>query len=256
MGNHGDDFFSMQLHIGDAYSFAWTGQRQTFYGVTGTPTTWFDGVLSCVGAYTNDQQMVTWYNSQINSRLAVPTDVTIELSAIESAAQTYDVTATVAIEPGGVGKEVKLHFVEVLDYYPSSADNRYRNCVVEHQAGGIYALEPGGSATVTLPFVLSGASWTYRENAKFVVFAREPGAPAPKEIYNTAAISWPFESDTVEGDVDGDGDVDLQDLAALLATYGLCDGDPGYNDAADFVDDDCIDLADLSALLGNYGYTP
>ncbi len=40
----------------------------------------------------------------------------------------------------------------------------------------------------------------------------------------------------------------------MLATYGLCDGDAGYNDAADFVDDDCIDLADLSALLANYGY--
>jgi hypothetical protein len=57
----------------------------------------------------------------------------------------------------------------------------------------------------------------------------------------------------IPGDIDGDGDVDLGDLAALLAAYGACDGDPGYNRCADFDGSGCIDLADLSTLLANYG---
>ncbi|MFQ5805223.1 MAG: WD40/YVTN/BNR-like repeat-containing protein [Phycisphaerae bacterium] len=57
----------------------------------------------------------------------------------------------------------------------------------------------------------------------------------------------------VEGDVDGDGDVDLNDLAALLAAYGTCTNDPGYNPAADLDDSGCLDLADLAILLANYG---
>jgi hypothetical protein len=50
------------------------------------------------------------------------------------------------------------------------------------------------------------------------------------------------------GDLDDDGDVDLSDLAVLLAHYGeteTCDGDLNC--------DGNVDLTDLSALLGVYG---
>lgn len=55
------------------------------------------------------------------------------------------------------------------------------------------------------------------------------------------------------GDLDGDNDVDLADLALLLSSYGLCDGDPGYLPAADLEPDGCVNLADLALLLSNYG---
>ena len=60
-------------------------------------------------------------------------------------------------------------------------------------------------------------------------------------------------TDTIVGDLDGDGDVDLSDLATLLAAYGACDGDPLYNASADLDNSGCVDLTDLAELLGNYG---
>jgi hypothetical protein len=56
----------------------------------------------------------------------------------------------------------------------------------------------------------------------------------------------------VPGDIDGDGDVDLADLATLLAAYGACAGDPGFDPAADLDQSGCVGLSDLAILLANY----
>ncbi len=58
------------------------------------------------------------------------------------------------------------------------------------------------------------------------------------------------------GDLDGDGDTDLADLAQLLGAYGSVTGDPEYDPAADLDNDGDVDLADLAGLLGDYGCAP
>ena len=55
-----------------------------------------------------------------------------------------------------------------------------------------------------------------------------------------------------EGDIDGDSDVDSEDLGALLATLYLDPSDPIYNPAADLNADCSIDNMDLGILLANY----
>lgn len=59
------------------------------------------------------------------------------------------------------------------------------------------------------------------------------------------------------GDINGDGKTCQEDLGILLAAYGDCEGDPGYNPAANLATGGasakCIDQADLGVLLAAYG---
>jgi hypothetical protein len=56
-----------------------------------------------------------------------------------------------------------------------------------------------------------------------------------------------------EGDINGDGQVNLPDLCILLQAYGTFDGEPLYYPGADLDDNHRVDLADLTVLLSHYG---
>jgi hypothetical protein len=58
---------------------------------------------------------------------------------------------------------------------------------------------------------------------------------------------------TIAGDIDGDHDVDNDDLIALDQAYGSRVGQPTYEARADFDYDDDIDVKDLIILTRNYG---
>lgn len=70
----------------------------------------------------------------------------------------------------------------------------------------------------------------------------------------TTRSAWRLASGAAcPGDVDGDEVIGLEDLSALLGTFGRCAGEAGFDARADFDGSGCVDLVDLTTLLGAYG---
>lgn len=112
---------------------------------------------------------------------------------------------------------------------------------------------------------LSPAEYTYDREAGWVTI----GVPATslvtvEFVYSTrldmAVTNWDntignylyFNQLAIPGDINGDKYVNQKDLGSLLASYGLCSGQPGFNPAADLDGSGCVDQADLGILLANY----
>ena len=96
-------------------------------------------------------------------------------------------------------------------------------------------------------------------SATILARCTRPGNPfgwayATFDVPALSGINWylfdPVSDPAIPGDLDGDGDVDLADLAQLLAHFGM--GGAEYADGDIDVDGD-VDLADLGILLGNFG---
>ncbi len=56
-------------------------------------------------------------------------------------------------------------------------------------------------------------------------------------------------------DIDGNCQVDLSDLGVVLAVFGSCSGDAGFEPDADFDNNGCIDLSDLGITLAEFNAT-
>jgi hypothetical protein len=104
----------------------------------------------------------------------------------------------------------------------------------------LYAFEVATGDLVSGPFDVDAYP--------FYLTVYGPGDHVGTLISNGDAKIWLVSGffGAIPGDLDGDGDVDLTDLAILLASYGIDDG-------GDIDGDGDTDLQDLATLLSHYG---
>jgi hypothetical protein len=252
LNNYPDTFIAVEIHTTGQYTTQWGNQRITFYGVSGTPTAWFDGVDPLVGAYTDVNQQYNWYRDEYLARLPVPTDVTVNVQAVKVSPTSCQVFAEIGIEPGGVGKRVRLHMIQVLDHWPTSPSYS-RNTVKQGQIWGMFmTLEPGQTGVLSRRLTFDAESWANESNIRVVVWAQSTETSAPAEVYNAGYVSGPFH--WLTGDLNCDGEVGFTDINPFVLAIG---GEAGYYAVypecnwynADINHDGLVSFADINPFV-------
>ncbi len=158
-------------HNGDPYANTYSNARNSFYGITGYPTAFFDGLNQSVGG-SSTASMYNNYLPKVNARLAVAAKYT--LAAVGNAAgNSYTAVVTVAKPEADTNTNVKLHAVVTESHIPqvwfnqTTVDNVNR-LMVPNQNGTEINLATGEQTTVNLQFTLN-ASWNVA-NCEVVFF--------------------------------------------------------------------------------------
>lgn len=212
-------------HNGDSYANTFSNARNTFYGITGYPTAFFDGLNPSVGGSASSS-LYNSYLPKVNARLAVAAKYTI--SAVGSAdGNQYSVAVTVAKPEADTNTNVKLHAVLTESHIPqtwfnqTTVDNVNR-LMAPNQNGTAIDLATGEQTTVNLQFTMN-AAWNVA-NSEVIFFLQNMTS---KEILQGVKYS----------------------LAQLVGAY------PVSHQSIDFPDQSVGTTANIPITITNFGST-
>jgi hypothetical protein len=148
----------VSYHTGDSFSILNVTDRIMYYGVSGTPDVWFNGLSDIAGGFAQSngeagiQYMYNLYTAKIQSELSriannIPFDITLrgQINPTNSIMTAYINTTT------GYPRTVKAIFLVTEDAIPVSASNGQTilNAVARRYSGTkSFMLTTSGSTTV------------------------------------------------------------------------------------------------------------
>jgi PKD repeat protein len=98
---------AIENHNGDPFANAYSNARNSYYGISGYPTAFFDGGNSVVGG-SHTESMYDSYWPKVQARMAVPSPVSIQVWGTHTGLN-YNVTVTVTKEAAISGPNPRLH---------------------------------------------------------------------------------------------------------------------------------------------------
>lgn len=255
LNNYPDTFVPIEYHIGDQYAVDGCSQRASFYGVTGTPTAWFDGTRKCEGAYTNVTQMYNWYYSTYTAAMNTSTDVSLAVEVVKTGAMSVHVRVQVSVDPGGLSRALRVHIARLADHFPPTP-NYSRNTFRKALTPQLVTLAPGQSAIVQGDMPLDLNDYSHPDETRIVVWAQTYATAAPAQIHNTVCVAGPFHYKL--GDMDCNGRVDFDDVDAFVLAISGQEAYEAVYPNCDWMNADCnvdghVDFADIDPFVTQIG---
>jgi len=200
--NYNDTFVPVYYHFnGDGWQ-SWVNTRRYFYVPSGTtfyvPHLYMDG-------FDRGTSYTQWASNYL-ARQPEPTDVTVDVGSLLFGT-SLDAAATVCVEAGGTGKDLRVYMVQVLDHYPyPTTYTYYRNCFRQVHVENRY-VDAGACVELAHTFTVTTVDTAIPENIGVVVWAQQPFDAGPAEVYQAGRSLSPtmglFRDDFENGDTLG-----------------------------------------------------
>lgn len=174
----------VENHNGDAYTNNYSNARNSFYGITGYPTAFFDGTLSVVGGSASNS-MYGSYVPKVNQRMGVNTPFAVDFTFTDNGNDNYTISADIS-KVGDYSNDVVMHIFVTESHIPEnwgglSELNFVNRLMYPDQNGTALDFSNGDDLTIEHTFDLN-SSWV-KDNCEFVVAVQDMGT---KEILNGA----------------------------------------------------------------------
>ncbi len=172
----------VEYHNGDSFTNTASDARNNYYGITGFPTSFFDGVLSYVGG-NHTTSMYSNYLPLYNQRHAIPSPLAIDISGT-SAGNTYNIVLSIHKLAAITSTDLKAHLVltesNIQYAWQGQTELNYvERKMVPDENGTALSFTSGDMQIITLSFT-KDASWVTSE-CELVAFVQDNGT---KEILN------------------------------------------------------------------------
>lgn len=216
---NGHDVAVVEYHNGDPFANTYSNSRISYYGISGFPTAFFDGVLEKVGG-SNNQSMYPQYLPLYNQRKAINSSFTLDVSGI-GYGDTYEVNVVAEKVASYNNDNLIVHVALTESHIPynwqgMSEVNFVERLMAPDQYGTEVDFSQGDIQQVDVTFDVD-PDWV-KENMELTVFIQDNST---KEILQgtklplndlPSDISADFEANTTyieEGD-----EIEFTDLSA------------------------------------------
>jgi hypothetical protein len=146
------------------------------------------------------------WQTNIDARLAIPTDVTIEILPQRDAPGVWTFTADVCMEPTGTARDMGVWFAYTLEDYPDTYPYRYRKTLRNGAGPTPINLTPGNCVQVQQTFTFSTTiDLGYRRPGIDVVAWAQTPVSGFGEAYQAEVLSFTLLTEGMDdtGDLSG-----------------------------------------------------
>lgn len=170
----------------DPFSNAYAAARTGYYGITGYPTSFFDGVLSHVGG-SSSASLYPTYLPMYNQRYAVPSPLTIDISGTNTG-DLYNITLSITKLATVPGTDLRAHLVLTesdipYTWFNQTEVNDVERTMVPNANGTSINFSSGNTVVINLQFT-KDPTWI-TNNCELIAFVQDN---TTKEIYNGSKV--------------------------------------------------------------------